>query len=151
MNNDINNTPGHIVLYALAYLHEKGYEELRICCGRSPSGMYWRYCIQPKRKFEPENGLLVSNFTNSNYPFGSITKATQLPGTPAELAESWLINYPFIKLGKGADPEYVQWYKTLLHALELEMALPVMFADYEIDTSKGFEVGKTLLPLPAFK
>ena len=140
----------HRVLLALSYLHKERFEHLRICCGRSPSGMQWRYKILPRIFFMPDNGLLVHRkIAIPEHPYESLNgNEVNLP-EPEKLAETWIKEFPVLGVAQLPDSNYTEWFQNMLDGLG-DWDVPVMYADWEIDFDNGFVVGKKILPLPVF-
>ena len=140
----------HRILLALSHLHKQRFEHLRISCGRSPSGMQWRYMILPRHHFMPENGLLISGRADTDhYPHDSLNGNEHDLPSPEKMAAVWLKQYPILHQTALPDINYVEWYQSMLDGLG-DWDVPVMYADWEIDFDNGFCVGKKILPLPAF-
>lgn len=142
--------PVRTILLALAYLHTQGYEQLRISCGQSPNGLYWRYQVLPRRYFDPNNGLLVNRGLElPPHPKDSIGgKMADLPA-PEALAEMWLEHYECLQEGLGDDKHYAKWYANFLDLLKRDEA-PVMYAESGIELQKGFRIKAQFLSLPKF-
>ncbi len=60
------------------------------------------------------------------------------PGKPEiELAEMFIEKCPEIaEQGKGADPGYTAWFKTVLKKAQ-QGEMPVLFADYDLEYGSG--------------
>ena len=91
------------LILAVAELHQRGYEQLRLHAGLSPSGGHWRYDLSPS------DGSVAG-------PSGSLTNQLNMSwgdnddSTPEELAGNILKRFPdLMEASKGEDSAYAAW------------------------------------------
>lgn len=131
---------GFLILEAVAVLHARGHQRVRILPGMSASGMHWRVAVTTTR--EPEDGFRYT--TGSRFEVGETTVGA---GTTAdELADHVLEFLP--DEGLGEDAGYARWYAGLIDLVRRERKLPIAYADYyalapewEIGWGSGITVG----------
>lgn len=145
------------VLLMVAELHRQGYQRLRIAPGISPSGTYWRCAVTHAGNIGADHGALAlddkqdtamySSGAGDSF-FGWDDAATD---DTAALARKFVERFPVIvRLGRGDDDEYAQWYTQVVDLAE-EGDLPYAYADWpdEGDPDTLPTVGNTRrLPLP---
>lgn len=109
-------------------LHEKGYHDIYLYSGMSPSGLNWRFTIGRITYNSWPNGQHIT--TGSVRESGEI-EWSQDTSTAEILAENFEGFYKPSK--QKINPnyiEYVKWYSGLLRILE-DDEVPVFYADYE--------------------
>jgi O-acetyl-ADP-ribose deacetylase (regulator of RNase III) len=127
-----HDTPRRI-LDAVAALHARGYEQVRIHPGMSPSGMHWRVTILLGG--DPETAI---RYTTGNGP--EFREMTVDRTTDAEaVADAILAAGPWVR-GPAPDPAYAAWYRRLMDLVAEHDSVPIAYADY-FDDSRGWEVG----------
>lgn len=118
------------ILQAVRVLHERGFEQVRVLPGMSPSGMYWRVHV----RVGSDDLLGYTTGNESDVAGLDVSAAT----TPEAVADHLLTLSP--GLASAADPGYAQWYRELMSLVEEHAALPIAFADY-FDSAEGWEIG----------
>ena len=134
-------------------LHNRGYEQMRLCAGMSPSGMYWRWYIYPKvflQKYEKYGNFehrtdgipfdCVYGSTGKDYP-----RDREMVNFEEVIAEI----RPYVDLAKGEDKEYVEWFRTVVEHAE-DKDFPIAFAEYFDGDAWKFMSGEKL-PYPPYK
>jgi len=129
-------------------LHKRGYEHMRLYAGMSPSGMYLRWSIYPK----------VFMQTNPKFELGR--EGTPLKCVDGSTGEAYperrnMMNFdvlfnelkPYIYLAKGEDPEYVEWFQTIVDHAE-NKDFPIAYCDYFEGDSWMFMKSKERLKYP---
>ena len=139
------------VVLMLHELHQRGYEQLRLHCGWSPSGLYWRWRIYPK--------CLMGNDAywekhSDCPPFDCPCGSAVCPRGTCDYkmaADEFLSSESeILELGKLPDKEYIQWYAQLVEHARKDM-FPVAFSEYfPSDDSWLFSPGEEKLPYPPF-
>lgn len=129
------------VILAVHLLHSRGYEQLRLLPGLSPSGCSWRWHIYPKC-------LLKGSSRMEKYPdpfacsciSGSTAIDTLHDGAYKVLANDFEQKYAdFMMLAKGDDLEYVKWFEEIVNAAH-NNSFAVAYADWPFDHD-GWELG----------
>jgi hypothetical protein len=130
-------------------LHQRGYEQLRLFCGLSPSGMCWRWFVYPKVMMQKDY-----RYERDDYiPFGCFCGTTNelLPKKKCVFSIEKFIrdNSEYLIKAKGADKEYLSWFESIVeHAKRGDF--PVAFSDsYNRDDCWKFISGEKL-PYPPF-
>lgn len=124
-----NYSAFEIVMY-VHELHIRGYEQLRLMAGTSPSGLYWRWFIYPKvfmihgNHFEHNcEGVpfrCLRSSTSKDYP-----KDREL--IPVDDFVKGYENY--FDFAKGKDTEYIKWFETIVsHAQDHDF--PIAYEEY---------------------
>jgi hypothetical protein len=126
--------PSLRVFLMLAELHRRGYEQLRIVPGMSPSGMHYRCGITPALNVASDHGALaidtnlVANQTSAN---GDRLFNWEDAGEASigELARMFIRRFPHLaKLGRAPDANYARWFDSALeHARR--GAFPIAYDD----------------------
>jgi hypothetical protein len=133
--------PFRKLLRAVADLHTRGYQRLRIIPHFGGPG-YWRCALAPAAIVSSRHGAMLAGG-----PSDLVANYTSAAGreywgwadnghcSPARLAEEFLRRHPVIAdRGYGQDWLYAGWYQHMLHATYPDL-LPVAFAEYlEADT-----------------
>ena len=135
---------GFLILEAVAVLHARGHQRVRILPGMSASGMHWRVAVTTTR--DPEDGFRYS--TGSRFEVGE----QRVDGTTTvdELADHILEFLP--DEGIGEDAGYARWYGDLMEIVRRQGMLPIAYADYyELapEWEIGWGSGVTIPPPPA--
>lgn len=137
-------------------LHLRGYEQLRISPGMSPSGMHWRCDITPVSNISPTNGALIMDFEGpiARYSSANEDKPFEWPDgsdrTPSVLADKFIESFPAIAAaGFGQDPAYVTWYREMLEATR-GGTFPIAYADADLPDDHLQTVGgrEVKVPMP---
>jgi hypothetical protein len=127
-----------IVLEAIAVLHTKGFELLRIQPGMIPSGAHWRVKIGPASWFETHRPMLRDEFrrlapVHSTFYgrkfFGWEDAARDDAGQLANRVQERFAT--IINESAGHDQGYVRWYRDMLDSTK-PMGLLYAFADWGI-------------------
>ena len=134
---------GMLILEAVAVLHERGHQRLRVFPGMSASGIHWRTAITTADNFVDNGHLHLQDFEAAfHYTTGTefevAGRRVDAETTAAELAESIVPLLP--DPGIGIDAEYVAWYGKFLDLARRHRALPIAYADY-FDDDRGWEIG----------
>ena len=130
------------ILQAVELLHRRGYQQVRILPGVSPSGMYWRASIARASDFDTDGNLVESSMT-LHYTTGA---ASELAGQRVTTATSAATVAQMIDRAlcladdRRRDWSYAGWYAELMEAVACHDGLPVAYAD-GFDASRGWEVG----------
>lgn len=144
---DSKNNPIISLFEAVAYLHGKGYERLRVMASVAPSGMSYRICISSKTHFDNKTGFVICKWDNDEvYRYSNGQEfmffndhAWLEDASIEEIADKLLSKYPKLeKEGNGKDEEYAAWFLKLLEKVK-EGKYPYAFEDYGYDI---FEEGK---------
>lgn len=135
---------GILILEAVAVLHSRGHERIRVLPGMSSSGAHWRIAVTTAANMDDEGGYLnlrewesafiYTTGTESEIAGTSVTTAT----TPPDIADVIATSLPAAT--GGDDPAYVRWYGQLMDLVHRYHALPVAYADYS-DPADGWEIG----------
>lgn len=112
-------------------LHTRGYEQLRLFSGLSPSGGSWRWMIYPKVLMR--NNLHCERSHDGlpfECPYGSTSNERPYPRRALITADDFIREYDsYVSLAKGPDVEYVKWFENIVnHAKNNDY--PLAFAEY---------------------
>lgn len=147
--NESKNNPIIMLFETVAYLHQKGYEKIRLMTSIAPSGCYFRICISTKKHFDNKTGFVLCKCEdNEVYRYSTGGEFRFFKDEPSyeeasieEIANRLLTLYPIIENeGKGKDKEYVRWFHKLLDMVK-DYKYPYAIADYGYDI---FKEGKIL-------
>ena len=130
----------------LRTLHKRGFEQLRLSAGISPSGLHWRYEIAPATSFNPDGATVKHEL----YARGASDSGNGKPppfgweGAEAATLETltdWFVErFPaLVEAGRGMDAAYAAWYE---HVLELTApeGLLIMYGEYHDPARDGIGV-----------
>jgi len=147
--------PMRKLLRAVAELHTRGYQRLRIAPFVAGVGA-WRCGVAPALYVSARNGAALADGAPVDLPIYSEADGRTYWGwrdedhcRSAELTEVFLSRFGEIaKLGYGEDWAYVGWYQHMLH-LTYPDALPIAFGDYqEFEGCLITLPGERWIPLP---
>ncbi len=134
---------------AVAYLHQTGYQKIRLMSYLAPSGCYFRVVISLKKNFDKKTGFVLCRegeddvywySTGGKYMFFYDADSME-DASAEELAAKLLSACPALeKEGKGEDEAYAAWFSKMLEMTEGE-GFPYAFADHGYDI---YEEGKIL-------
>lgn len=130
-------------------LHKRGYEQMRLYAGMSPTGMSWRWFIYPKVLMKKDK-----NFERKSYgpSFECVYGSTNedIPHDREMINFVDVINEieSYVNLSKGEDKEYVEWFKSIVEHAE-EKDFPIAFSEFFNENSWKFMSGE-LLPYPPY-
>jgi hypothetical protein len=137
-----------LILEAVAHLHARGFQRLRVFPGLSGSGMHWRIAIAEAGEFD-QRARLRYDAPAFRYTTGAefeVGRFTVGPHTNAEtLAEVIWNDLP--DTGYGRDWAYAGWYAEMLGWVRRNEALPIAYSDM-FDGSAGWEIGSVTYELP---
>jgi hypothetical protein len=148
--------PARKLLRAVADLHTRGYQRLRIAVFQYDLGT-WRCYIAPALWISGEHGARLADSADHQRaaPYSSAAGREYWGwkdlhhATPARLAEVFLERFPELaRLGYGQDWSYVGWYQHMLHATYPD-AIPVAHVPHgELDGYVGTLGREVRIPLP---
>ncbi len=96
------------LLLAVAELHRRGYENLRLRAGLSPSGCHWRYQLSPRDESVRGPSGSLTNQLNMNWGDND-------DSTPEELAGAIMTRFPeLVDAAKGEDSAYAAWLSEII-------------------------------------
>jgi hypothetical protein len=135
--------PARKLLRAVADLHTRGYQRLRIVVFEYDLGT-WRCYIAPALWISGSHGARLTQGVNQEQ-IGTYTSASKREywgwkderhASPAKLADVFLKRFPRLaELGYGEGWSYVGWYQHMLH-LTYPDAIPV--ADFSTGGVNGY-------------
>ena len=136
----VDARPLRKLLRAVADLHTRGYQRLRIIPHFGGAG-FWRCAVAPASLVSSRHGAMLAGDGDAvaHYSSGAGREywgwVDEHHCTPARLAEEFLRRHPAVAArGYGQDWLYVGWYQHMLH-VTFPNLLPVAFAEYlEADT-----------------
>lgn len=124
MTSETENLPTNI-LKMVKLLHEKGYQDIYIFPGMSPSGMHWRFEIG-----HMENGHWPTEETIVSGSIGTEGVEWSKSYNSESLCEDFIQYYKLEKPGEEKQNRaYVTWYADLLDTLKENEPL-AFYADY---------------------
>ena len=147
--------PMRKLLRAVAELHTRGYQRLRIAPYIAGSGA-WRCMVVPALYTSARNGAWLADGVSDDLPTYSEASGREYWGwndthhcTPSQLADVFLSRHGEIaSLGYGEDWLYVGWYQNMLH-LTYPDSLPIARGDYQQFEGCLITVpGERRIPLP---
>ena len=121
-----------VILEMIGELHGKGFQTIRLCPRLSNSGVHWIAWITSAEQVLPNHGAILHptammqamksppndalaacyTSTQGAEYFGWADAAKDSPG---QLAEKFIGRFPQVCAnGRQLDPEYVNWYKSML-------------------------------------
>jgi endonuclease/exonuclease/phosphatase family metal-dependent hydrolase len=119
-------------------LHRQGYELLRINPGMSPSGCHWRCELVPavmtvQGHHSPDvRDWVETAYYSSGQETNYFEWADAVSDSPVELASKFVERFPeFSKACIGKDPEYVNWYSSMLEKTAPD-GIIYAYADYPV-------------------
>ena len=128
-------------------LHLRGYQQLRIAPGMSPSGLHWRCTITPITNISSRHGAMLAEWDVLTAPYTSgqgnhyfgWTDASR--ATPSQLADLFISRFPdIVAAGHGSDCVYAGWYVEMLH-LTHPNSLPIVYADWDLPEDRIVTIG----------
>jgi hypothetical protein len=127
-NIEYNYSAYEVILF-VHELHKKGYEQLRLVSGISPSGLSWRWMVFPKVF------MIMGNSFEHNcdgVPFKYLHGSTG-EGYPVNRevysADDFIKgNEWYIELAKGSDQNYVKWFDNVFSHAQLN-DFPIAFEE----------------------
>lgn len=132
------------ILQGVHELHRRGYQQVRIYPGMSPSGMYWRVlvfdahdCPDETRSHSLSDGRLLSYSTGGKTEF--LDAVVDHESTPGEVADLILSRMTWLD-APVADPAYASWYDRLMALVNEQDAEPVAYSDSYVQPP-GWEIG----------
>ncbi len=124
--NSNTNIPAKITRM-IALLHDRGYENLYLYSGMSPSGMHWRYEIgvHENDEWPSPTPILSESFIGDEYlPWTSNIDSIET------MADDFVIKYAKeLKEAIKENDTYKSWYRSILNKLSSDDFL-VFYADY---------------------
>lgn len=134
------------ILQGVQFLHQRGYHQLRILPGLSPSGMHWRVAIasvDDASGWDSDSALRYTTGQRTEFAGGEVT----VTSTPESVADLILNGLPGIVPSEN-DPAYVSWFAELVGLCERSMAVPIAYDEY-FDPSEGWKISNgARYPLP---
>jgi uracil-DNA glycosylase len=119
-------------------LHQRGYEQLRIAPGWSPSGTSWRCAVSSRDAFSAAHGARLENFSSADAVYTSSMRSAYFGWSDAHdddaaaLAVRFETRFPAVAAAaRGPDASYVRWFDQMLR-LTAPVGLPFAFADWEM-------------------
>lgn len=133
---DPERVPAVTLLRAVAELHGRGHQRLRIAPGMSPSGTSWRCTLTPASNTLRANGARVSEWDRLTGHYSTADGGRYFGwddaqhASPGRLADLFIERYPEIAgASYGEDWAYAGWYQHMLHVIGTEL-LPIAYADW---------------------
>lgn len=142
------NCSAYEIIMIIHELHQRGFEQLRLYSGMSPSGCCWRWYIYPKvlmkdNLFERQVGWIPFD-----WPSGSTGETFPEEGRKRITADDFVKEFEsYVSLAKGEDKEYVKWFETIVkHAKNNDF--PIAFSEYFDAEQWKFSSGEQLVYPP---
>ena len=111
-------------------LHQRGYEQLRLYAGMSPSGCSWRWDVYPKVLMKDNLFERHEDWVPFECPHGSADEEFPEEGRKRLTADDFIKEYnSYVSLAKGEDKEYVKWLEAMVEHAQ-EMDFPIAFSEY---------------------
>lgn len=131
-------------------LHKRGYEQLRLFAGMSPSGMSWRWHLYPKALMGDDNRFEHRKDTIPFECLRSSTGESRPEGRDLIDVEQVLREHAaFFEKAKGEDKAYVEWFQQIVdHAKNNEF--PIAYCDYYSHDEWVFLLSNEDLSYPPF-
>lgn len=133
--------PVLMLFEAVAYLHKKGYEKIRLMSFISPSGCHFRVFISLKKNFDNKTGFVICSKDYSEIYCYTTSRAYEFftdgvsmeDASIEELATKLFTEYPVLEReGKGNDKAYADWFAEMLK-MTGNGKYPYAFSDYGYD------------------
>ena len=124
------NCSAYEIIMIVHELHQRGYEQLRLFAGLSPSGLSWRWFVYPKALMKDNLFERRDGWISFECPHGSAGDAFPEEGRRCLTADDFIKEHDsLVSLAKGEDKEYVKWFETIVeHAKDKDF--PVAFSEY---------------------
>lgn len=130
ISNIVYNYSAYEVILFVHELHKKGFEQLRLVSGMSPSGLSWRWMIFPKVFM-----IMGNTFEHDcdGVPFKCLQGSTG-EGYPVNRAVYSVDDFIkgnewYIELAKGKDHKYVKWFDNIVSHAQLN-DFPIAFEEW---------------------
>ena len=131
-------------------LHKRGYEQLRLFAGLSPSGMYWRWHLYPKALMGNDNGFERHLGHIEFECLRSSTDESRPEGRDLIDVEQVLREHAdFFEKAKGEDKAYVKWFQQIVDHAE-KNDFPIAYCDYYSHDEWVFLLSNEELSFPPF-
>lgn len=136
--------PIKVLFRAVANLHKQGYEQLRVFPSMSPSGMYYRLTLAPKKYFS-RDGLVVNKVHDGLILYYSDSQGRKYFGwdipenlSSEQVAEEIIKRNPdLIADSNKEDKEYVLWFQNVMEKVEQNI-FPIAMDDYFLASEAAY-------------
>ncbi len=114
----------------------RGYQDVRIAPGLSPSGLYWRCAITAAPNVGPDMTVTNPGLPTALYGSGQGRRYFDWDdaahATPSRLADLFIARFPeVVAAGRGSGRAYAGWYLEMLHRTYPD-DLPIAYADWDL-------------------
>lgn len=146
MECDIHNLGVYELMQILHELHKLGYQKLRWMSYMSPNGFYLRCHITTQDHICANMDIV---FCEDPYEIWCTSAEAMTTGEDISQSVKVFIeeNPRLLEIGKGNDPEYVEWFNKLL-SLVAKGQTPVFYREYWSLPTGRIQVGQYTMPSP---
>lgn len=143
------NCSAYEIIMIVHELHQRGYEQLRLFAGMSPSGCSWRWYIYPKVLMKDNLFEHHDDWVPFDCPLGSTSEEFPEKGRESITADDFVKEYDsYVSLAKGEDKEYVKWFENIVkHAQDKDF--PIAFSE-RYDAEQWIFISGEQLVFPPF-
>ncbi|MDE6648949.1 MAG: hypothetical protein K2K45_03365 [Muribaculaceae bacterium] len=116
MSQHLHSLGVYELMKVLHELHKLGYQKLRWMSYMAPSGLSLRCHITTQDHICADREIVIGGDPNEIWctSIGTMTTGEDIK----PLVKTFMNENPrLLEIGKGNDPEYVEWFKMLLHSL----------------------------------
>lgn len=142
------NCSAYEIIMIVHELHQRGYEQLRLYAGMSPSGCSWRWYVYPKVLMKDNLFERHDGWVPFKCPSGYASEDLPEKGRKIITADDFVKEYDsYVSLAKGEDKEYVKWFETLVKSAQ-NNDFPIAFSEFFDAEQWKFLSGKQLVYPP---
>ena len=143
---NLNNLGVLELMQILHELHKLGYQKLRWISCWSPNGFYLRCFITTQDHIILNRNVDLDECADEVWYTSAGTMTTGEDITP--LISQFIDENPrLLEIGKGIDPDYVEWFEKLLSQAQQGIP-PEFYGEYWSLPMGKIKVGKTTIPSP---
>ena len=147
---NLRDCSAYEVVMLVHELHKRGYEQLRLFAGLSPSGMSWRWHLYPKALMGDDNRFEHRKDTIPFECLRSSTGESRPEGRDLIDVEQVLREHAaFFEKAKGEDKAYVEWFQQIVNHAE-KNDFPIAYCDYYSHDEWVFLLSNEELSYPPF-
>ncbi len=142
----LKNLGVYELMQILHELHKLGYQKLRWMSYMAPSGLSLRCHITTQDHICANREIVFTGDPNEIWCTSTGTMTTGEDIKP--LVKTFMKENPrLLEIGKGEDPEYVEWFNKLLSFAEKGQT-PVFYGEYWSLQMGRIKVGQYIMPTP---
>lgn len=143
---DLHNLGAYELMQILHELHKSGYQKLRWISYMSPNGCCLRCHITTQDHICANREIVFAGDSNEIWctSTGAMTSGEDIK----PLVKVFMDENPrLLEIGKGDDPEYVEWFERLL-SFAAKGQTPIFYGEYWSLPEGRIQVGQYTMPAP---